>query len=108
MIHSDILNEFRLTVTSDSSHKYCKEIERNTLFTTICCLYVTGSLVWAGITYNGKTRLHIFGRGSVTSQRYCREIIPDHVRFFREVVDRDILFMENNVRRYSNAEVSNT
>ncbi|GFX10850.1 transposable element Tcb2 transposase [Trichonephila clavipes] len=32
-----------------------------------------GVLVWGGIMLYGRTELHIFGRGSVTGDRYCEE-----------------------------------
>ena len=40
-------------------------------------------------------------------ERYCREIILDHVSLFRGDISADILFMGGNARPHRNAEVSN-
>ena len=70
--------------------------------------YGPGVMVWAGIMYDGRTPLHIFERGSVTSHRYCTEIILDSVRLFRGAVGPDFLFMDDNARPHRSAEVSDT
>jgi len=45
--------------------------------------YGLSVLVWTGIMYKGRTPLHTFERGSVTSQRYCAEIILNYIHLFR-------------------------
>ena len=58
--------------------------------------------------HNDRTPLHSFERGTVTSQRYCREIILDHVRLFRDALGPNVLFMDDNARPHRTAEVSDT
>ena len=52
--------------------------------------------MWPGTMHNGRTQFDIFEQGNVTSQRYCREIILDHVHRFRGAVGSDFLFMDKN------------
>ncbi|GFU79013.1 transposable element Tc1 transposase [Trichonephila clavipes] len=63
-------------------------------------------MVRAGIMHNDRTPLHIFERGSVTSQCHCREIILDHVRIVRGAVGPDFLFMDDNAWPRRSIEVS--
>ncbi|GFX35483.1 transposable element Tc3 transposase [Trichonephila clavipes] len=58
--------------------------------------------------HNTRTPLHISERGRVTSQRYCRETILDHVRIFRGFVDPDFLFIDDNARPHRSFEISDT
>ncbi|GFW86970.1 retrovirus-related Pol polyprotein from transposon 297 [Trichonephila clavipes] len=37
-------------------------------------------MVWAGITINGRTRLHVVANGTMTGQRYIDEVLLPHVR----------------------------
>ncbi|GFV88784.1 transposable element Tcb2 transposase [Trichonephila clavipes] len=57
-----------------------------------------GILVWGGIMLNGRTELHIFGRGSVIEDRYCEEVLLPHVRLFRGAIGPDFFFMDGNAR----------
>lgn len=57
---------------------------------------------------NDRAPLDIFERGTVTLQRYCREVILNPLRLFRGVVVSDFLFMDNTVHPHRNAEISNT
>lgn len=104
-------DESRFTVTSDSGHQLLWR-ERGTRYAPQNVQerhrYGQGVMVWAGIMHNAKTPLHIFERGTVTSQRYCREIVLDHVRLFRGAVGPDFLFMDDNARPHRTAEVSDT
>ena len=80
----------RFILTSNSGWDLLRR-ERRTRYTQQYVrervLYGPGILVWAGILLYGAIQLHIFERGSVISQRYCREIILDHVRPFWGAVD---------------------
>ena len=55
-----------------------------------------------------ETPLHIFERGYITLERYCREIILDHLRLFKDAISPDFLFMDDNARPHRNAKISNT
>lgn len=70
--------------------------------------YGRGVMVWTGITHDDTTPLHNFERSSITSQRYCREIILDHVCLFRGAVAPDLLIMEENAHPHSTVGVSHT
>ena len=56
--------------------------------------------------HNGRITLHIFKRGNVTLQRYCRKIVLNHVLLFRATVHPDFLFMDDNAGLNRNTEVS--
>lgn len=104
-------DESRFTVMSDSGHQLVWR-ERGTRYAQQYVherdRYGPGVLVWAGIMHNARTPLHIFERGSVTSQRYCTEIILDYVRLFRGAVGPDFLFRDDNARPHRSSEVSDT
>ncbi|GFV61340.1 transposable element Tcb2 transposase [Trichonephila clavipes] len=53
-------------------------------------------MVWAGITINGRTRLHVFANGTMMGQRYFDEVLLPHVRLFRGAVDYNFVFMDDN------------
>ncbi|GFX46150.1 transposable element Tcb2 transposase, partial [Trichonephila clavipes] len=57
-----------------------------------------GVLVWGGIMLNGRTKLHIFDRGSVIGDRYCEEVLLPHVRLFQVPLAPDFIFMDDNAR----------
>ncbi|GFW91740.1 transposable element Tcb2 transposase [Trichonephila clavipes] len=57
-----------------------------------------GVLVWRGIMLNGRTKLHIFDRGSVIGDRYCEEVLLPHVRLFRGAIGPDFIFMDDIAR----------
>ncbi|GFV29876.1 hypothetical protein TNCV_2083411 [Trichonephila clavipes] len=65
-------------------------------------------MVGLRIMHNDRTPLLIFDRGSVSSQRYCRESILDHVHIYRGVENPDFLFIDDNMRphRSVKSEVS--
>ncbi|GFU67509.1 hypothetical protein TNCV_1599911 [Trichonephila clavipes] len=65
-------------------------------------------MVWASLMHDGRTPLHIFERGSVTSQHYCRENILDNVRIFRDALGLDFQFMDDSVYIYRSDVVSDT
>ncbi|GFW73689.1 transposable element Tcb2 transposase [Trichonephila clavipes] len=47
---------------------------------------------------NGRTKLHIFDRGSVTRDGYFEEVLFPHVRLFRGAIGPDFIFMDDNAR----------
>ncbi|GFV49779.1 transposable element Tcb2 transposase [Trichonephila clavipes] len=57
-----------------------------------------GVLVWGGIMLKGRTELHFFDRGSVIGDRYCEEVLLNHVRLFRGAISPDFIFMDDNAR----------
>ncbi|GBN69149.1 hypothetical protein AVEN_128502-1 [Araneus ventricosus] len=57
-----------------------------------------GLMVCAGIMLDGRTRLHVFERGTVTSVRYRDEILEPYVRLFRGAVGPELILMDDNAR----------
>ncbi|GFU72986.1 retrovirus-related Pol polyprotein from transposon 297 [Trichonephila clavipes] len=53
-------------------------------------------MVWAGITINGRTRVHVVANGTMTGQRYIDEVLLPHVRLFRGAVGDKFVFMDDN------------
>ncbi|GFV62279.1 transposable element Tc3 transposase [Trichonephila clavipes] len=53
-------------------------------------------MVWAGITINGRTCLHVVANGTMTCQRYIVEVLLPHVRLFRGAVGDKFVFMDDN------------
>ncbi|GFX20325.1 transposable element Tcb1 transposase [Trichonephila clavipes] len=53
-------------------------------------------MVWAGITINGRTRLHVVANGTMTNQRYIDEVLLHHVCLFRGAVGDKFVFMDDN------------
>ncbi|GFV50714.1 transposable element Tcb2 transposase [Trichonephila clavipes] len=53
-------------------------------------------MVWAGIMFNGLTRLHVVANGTMTGQRYIDEVLLPHVRLFRGAVGDKFVFMDDN------------
>ncbi|GFS78104.1 transposable element Tcb2 transposase [Trichonephila clavipes] len=53
-------------------------------------------MVWASIMINGRTRLHVFANGTMTSQRYIDEVLLPHVHLFRGAVGDKFVFMDDN------------
>ncbi|GFV11086.1 transposable element Tcb2 transposase [Trichonephila clavipes] len=104
-------DESRFRMTNDSGHQLLLR-ERGTRyaqkFVSERDRYDPGVMVWAGIMHNGRTLLHIFERGIVTSQWYCREIILDNVRIYRSAVGSYFLFIDYNTWPHRSVEVLNT
>ncbi|GFT58660.1 transposable element Tc3 transposase [Trichonephila clavipes] len=57
-----------------------------------------GVLIWGCIMLNWRTELYIFGRGFVTGDRYCEEVLLPHVCLFRGAIGPDFIFMDDNAR----------
>ncbi|GFW13746.1 transposable element Tcb2 transposase [Trichonephila clavipes] len=53
-------------------------------------------MVWAAIMINGRTRLYVVAKGTMTGQRYIDEVLLPHVRLFRGAVDDKFVFMDDN------------
>lgn len=104
-------DESRFTLTSDSGHQHiwrergtrCQQQNVHTRNR-----YSPGVMVWAGIMVNGRTPLHIFTGGTVTSDKYCREILLGHVRLFRGAVGPEFVLMDDNARPHRSYAVCDT
>lgn len=55
-------------------------------------------LVWAGISYDGRTDLHVIRNGSLTGMRYRDEILDPIVRPYAGAVGPDFTLMDDNAR----------
>ncbi|GFS72192.1 transposable element Tcb2 transposase [Trichonephila clavipes] len=53
-------------------------------------------MVWAGIMINGRTRLHVVAKGTMTGQRYIDEVLLPHVYLFRGAIGDKFVFMDDN------------
>ncbi|GFX60722.1 transposable element Tcb2 transposase [Trichonephila clavipes] len=53
-------------------------------------------MVWAGIMINGRMRLHVVAKRTMTGQRYIDEVLLPHVRLFRGAVGDKFVFMDDN------------
>ena len=64
-------------------------------------------MVWAGISYNGRTDLHVFKNGTVNGQRYRDEILAPYVVPYAGAVGQEFILMDDNATanraRYVNA-----
>lgn len=56
-----------------------------------------GIMVWAGISLNGRTNLHLF-ENNVNGHIYRDDIIQQYVVDFREAVDENMVFIDDNAR----------
>ncbi|GFV11196.1 transposable element Tc3 transposase [Trichonephila clavipes] len=64
----------------------------------------SGVVIWRGIMLNGWTELHVIDRGSITGDRYCKEMIPLHVRLFQAAIVPDFIFMDVNAQPHRTAD----
>ncbi|GFY14136.1 transposable element Tcb2 transposase [Trichonephila clavipes] len=55
-----------------------------------------GLIVWASITLNSRTHLHVFQIGTVTAVWYRDEVLELYVYLFRGAVGCDFILMYNN------------
>ena len=53
-------------------------------------------MVWAGISYNGCTDLHVFKNGTVNGQRYRDEILAPYVVPYAGAVGQEFILMDDN------------
>jgi hypothetical protein len=63
-------------------------------------------MVWAGISAQGKTDLHIIENGIFTTVRYVNEILAVDVRTYDGAVGPDFIFMDDNAH-VNRAHVTN-
>ena len=76
---------------------------RNERFAPVCVAeqgrYGNGSvIVWAGISMQGKTVLHIIENGTLTAVRYMNEILDVYGRPYAGAISADFILMDNNAR----------
>ena len=81
---------------------------RNERFAEVCiCIaehdrYGGGSvMVWAGISAQGKTDLHVIDNGTLTAERYVNEILDVHVRPYAGAIGPDSILMDDNARAHT-------
>ena len=53
-------------------------------------------MVWASISYNGCTDLHVFMNGTVNGQRYRDEILAPYVVPYAGAVGQEFILMNDN------------
>ena len=84
---------------------------RNEHFAPVCVTeqdrYGKGSvMVWAGISMQGKTDLHIIENGTLMAVRYVNEILDVYVRTYAGAIGADFILMGDNARPHR-AHVTN-
>ena len=57
-------------------------------------------MVWAGISAQGKTDLHVIDNGTLTALRYVNEILDVYVRPYAGAVGENIILMDDNARAH--------
>ena len=57
-------------------------------------------MVWAGISAQGKTDLHVIDNGTLTALRYVNEILDVYVRPYAGAVGENFILMNDNVRAH--------
>ena len=55
-------------------------------------------MVWGGISMDGRTDLHVFGRGGINAVRYRDEILEPIVRPFAGAIGQEFILMQDNAR----------
>ena len=55
-------------------------------------------MIWAGISMQGKTDLHVFQNGTVTGVRYRDEVLHPIVRPWAGAIGPDFILMDDNAR----------
>ena len=53
-------------------------------------------MVWAGISAQGKTDLHVIDNGTLTAERYVNEILDVHVRPYAGAIGPDFSLIDDN------------
>ncbi|GFU52479.1 transposable element Tcb1 transposase [Trichonephila clavipes] len=98
-------DESRFSVKSDSEHQLLWRERRTRYAQKFVNVIGPGEMVCTGIMQNDRTPLHIFERGSVTSQQYCIVIILDQDRIFKDAVGPDFLLINGNAWPHRSVEV---
>ena len=57
-------------------------------------------MVWAGISAQGKTDLHVIDNGTLTALRYVNEILDVYVRPYTGAVGENFILMDDNARAH--------
>ena len=57
-------------------------------------------MVWAGISAQGKTDLHVIDNGTLTALRYVNEILDLYVRPHAGAVRENFILMDDSARAY--------
>ena len=57
-------------------------------------------IVWAGISAQGKTDLHVIDNGTLTALRYVNEILDVYVRPYAGAVGENFILMDDNARAH--------
>ena len=57
-------------------------------------------MVWAGISTQRKTDLHVIDNGTLMAERYVNEILDVHVRPYAGAIGPDFILMDNNARAH--------
>ena len=57
-------------------------------------------MVWAGISAQGKTDLHVIDNGTVTAFRYVNEILDVYVSPYAGAVGENFILMDDNARAH--------
>ena len=57
-------------------------------------------MVWAGISVQGKTDLHVIDNGTLTVLRYVNEILDVYVRPYAGAVGENFILMDDNARAH--------
>ena len=57
-------------------------------------------MVWAGISAQGKTDLHVIDNGTLTALRYVNEILDVYVRPYADAVGENFILMDDNARAH--------
>ena len=70
----------------------------NERFAPVC----VAEMVWAGISAQGKTDLHIIDNGTLTALRYMyvNEILDVYVRPYADAVGENFILMDDNARAH--------
>ena len=64
-------------------------------------------MVWAGISAQGKTDLHVIDNGTLTALRYVNEILDVYVRPYAGAVGENFILMDDNARAHRDASPIN-
>lgn len=103
------LRHFRHVLFTDES-KFCLDFhdgrrrvwrQRNERFSN-CCItehdkFGCGSVVvWAGISFDGRTDLHVFMNGTVNARRYIDEILAPYVIPYAGAIGQEFVLMDDN------------
>ena len=107
------LNDWTPILFTDES-RFCEDFTerratvwrmRNERFADVCIAehdrYGGGSfMVWAGISAQGKTDLHVIDNGTLKAGRYVNEILDVHVRPYAGAIGPDFILMDDNARAH--------